>query len=257
MNTQTNTRKIALVTGSSRGLGKNIVEHLARQGVDALITYRSKRDEAEAVAAGVRNAGGNAAVLPLDVADSASFPAFAAALKRVLQTQWQRESFDYLVNNAGIGIYVSFAETTEAQFEELFRIHLKGPYFLTQTLLPLIADGGRILNVSSGLARFSMPGFAAYAAMKGGVEVLTRYMAAEFGARGIRVNTLAPGAIETDFGDGLVRDTPEVNRHLASLTALGRVGLPDDIGGAVAALLSAGSGWINGQRIEVAGGIHL
>lgn len=257
MNMQAKIRKIALVTGSSRGLGKNMVEHLALRGVDAVITYRSKRDEAEAVAAEVRKRGGNAAVLQLDVADSTGFPAFAAALKRTLQTQWQRESFDYLVNNAGIGIYASFAETSEAQFDELFRIHLKGPYFLTQALLPLIADGGRILNVSSGLARFSMPGFAAYAAMKGGVEVLTRYMAAEFGARGIRVNTLAPGAIETDFGGGLVRDTPEVKEHLSSLTALGRVGLPDDIGGAVAALLADGSGWINGQRIEVAGGMHL
>lgn len=257
MNPPSTTRKIALVTGSSRGLGRNVVEHLARQGVDALITYRSNRDEAEAVAAGVRKVGGNAAVLQLDVADSATFSAFAAALKHVLQAQWQRDSFDYLVNNAGIGVYASFAETSEAQFDELFRIHLKGPFFLTQKLLPLIADGGRILNVSSGLARFSMPGFAAYAAMKGGVEVLTRYMAAEFGVRGIRVNTLAPGAIETDFGGGMVRDTPEVKQHLSALTALGRVGLPDDIGGAVAALLADGSGWINGQRIEVAGGIHL
>ena len=256
MNTQTPAaaRKIALVTGSSRGLGRNMVQHLARQGVDTVITYRRNRAEAETLAAEVHASGATAAVLQLDVADSASFAAFAQALKAVLKTQWQRERFDCLVNNAGIGVYASFADTSEAQFDELFRIHLKGPYFLTQALLPLISDGGRILNVSSGLARFSMPGFAAYAAMKGGVEVLTRYMAAEFGARGIRVNTLAPGAIETDFGGGLVRDTPEVNQHLAALTALGRVGLPDDIGGAVAALLADGSGWINGQRIEVAGG---
>ena len=236
--------KIALVTGSSRGLGRNMVLHLARKGVDVVITYRSNKTEADAVAAEVRSSGARAAVLQLDVADSSSFAGFAARLRGALQAEWGRDNFDYLVNNAGIGIYAAFAETSEAQFDELFRIHLKGPFFLTQTLLPLIADGGRILNVSSGLARFSMPGFAAYAAMKGGVEVLTRYMAAELGARGIAVNTLAPGAIETDFGGGLVRDTPEVNRHIAAQTALGRVGLPDDIGGAVAALLSSDSGWM-------------
>lgn len=248
---------IAVVTGSSRGLGRNMVLHLARKGVDVVITYRSNQAEAEAVAAEVHKLGARAVVLQLDVAESAGFAAFAAKLRGALQAEWGRDNFDYLVNNAGIGIYAAFAETSEAQFDELFRIHLKGPFFLTQTLLPLIADGGRILNVSSGLARFSMPGFAAYAAMKGGVEVLTRFMAAELGSRGITVNTLAPGAIETDFGGGLVRDTPEVNRHIAAQTALGRVGLPDDIGGAVAALLSSDSGWINGQRIEVAGGIYL
>lgn len=191
-------RKIALITGSSRGLGRNMALHLARQGVDVVITYRSHRDEAEAAAAEVIAEGARALVLQLDVADSTGFAGFADALKSALGQQWQRDRFDYLVNNAGIGIHAAFADTTEAQFDELFRIHLKAPFFLTQALLPLIADGGRILNVSSGLARFSLPGFAAYAAMKGCVEVLTRYMARELGERRITVNTLAPGAIETD-----------------------------------------------------------
>lgn len=251
------TRKIALVTGSSRGLGKNMVLHLARKGVDVVITYRSNQVEAEAVAAEVRSIGAKAAVLQFDAADSASFAGFAASLKDVLQQNWQRETFDSLVNNASIGIHAAFAETTEAQFDELFCIHLKGPFFLTQTLLPLIADGGRILNVSSGLARFSLPGYAAYAAMKGGVEVMTRYMAKELGARGISVNTLAPGAIETDFGGGAVRDNAQLNQFVASVTGLGRAGQPDDIGGAVAALLASDSNWVNGQRIEVSGGMYL
>lgn len=251
------THKIALVTGSSRGLGRNMALHLARKGVDVVITYRSKQAEAEAVAAEVRAIGAQAAVLPFDAADSSSFPGFAARLREVLKQQWQRETFDYLVNNAGIGIHASFAETTEAQFDELFRIHLKGPFFLAQTLLPLIADGGRILNVSSGLARFSLPGYAAYAAMKGGVEVMTRYMAKELGARGISVNTLAPGAIETDFGGGAVRDNAQLNQFVASVTGMGRAGQPDDIGGAVAAVLTSDSNWMTGQRIEVSGGMFL
>jgi NAD(P)-dependent dehydrogenase (short-subunit alcohol dehydrogenase family) len=257
MNMSKSANKIALVTGSSRGLGGNMVRHLARQGVDVVITYRSKRAEAEAVATEVRSIGAKAAVLQFDAGDSASFSAFAAQLKQALHDNWQRDTFDYLVNNAGIGIHAAFAETSEAQFDELFRILLKGPFFLTQALLPLIADGGRILNVSSGLARFSLPGYAAYAAMKGGVEVLTRYMAKELGARGISVNTVAPGAIETDFGGGAVRDNAQLNQFVASVTGLGRAGLPDDIGGAVAALLSEGGRWINGQRVEVSGGMFL
>src|SRR5690606_34106481 len=188
---------------------------------------------------------------------SASFAAFADAVRAALGTHWRRDSFDALLNNAGSGVYASHADTTEAQFDEMLRIHLKGPYFLTQALLPLLADGGRILNVSSGLARFSLPGYAAYAAMKGGVEVLTRYLALELGARRITVNTIAPGAIATDFGGGAVRDNAQLNGLIASQTALGRVGLPDDIGAVMAALLSDGMGWINGQRIEVSGGIHL
>ncbi|MFN3988181.1 MAG: SDR family oxidoreductase [Rhodocyclaceae bacterium] len=248
---------IALITGSSRGLGRNMALHLARRGIHSIITYRSNRAEAETAAAEVEALGARAAVLQLDTGDSSGFGRFAHDLRQTLQQQWQREHFDFLVNNAGMGIYASFADTTEAQFDELMRVHLKGPFFLTQTLLPLLNDGGRILNVSSGLARFSMPGFAAYAMMKGGVEVMTRYMAKELGARGITVNTLAPGAIETDFGGGLVRDTPAVKDAIANETALGRVGLPDDIGGVVASLLADGNRWVNGQRIEASGGVYL
>ena len=188
---------------------------------------------------------------------SGTFAAFAEQLRAALRQHWQRDRFEYLVNNAGTGVHASFAETTEAQFDELVNVHLKGAFFLTQTLLPLIADGGRILNISSGLARFSLPGYSAYAVMKGGIEVLTRYLAKELGERRIAVNTLAPGAIETDFGGGVVRDNKELNASIAAQTALGRVGLPDDIGGAVAMLLSKESGWINGQRVEASGGIFI
>jgi NAD(P)-dependent dehydrogenase (short-subunit alcohol dehydrogenase family) len=201
--------------------------------------------------------GGQAAALPLDVADSASFAAFADALRRLLAEKWQRSRFDFLVNNAGTGLDAAFADTTEAQFDQLVNIHFKGVFFLTQSLLPLIADGGRIVNVSSGLTRFSLPGKAAYAAVKGAVEVLTKYMAKELGPRGIAVNVVAPGAIATDFGGGVVRDNPQVNGFVAAQTALGRAGLPDDIGGAIAALLRDDSGWINAQRIEASGGMFV
>ncbi|MGE4528265.1 MAG: SDR family NAD(P)-dependent oxidoreductase [Rhodospirillaceae bacterium] len=249
--------KIALITGGSRGLGRNAALHLARAGVDIVLTYHSRRAEAEAVAAEIADFGRKAVALQLDVGESAGFPAFAQALAAALAGTWGRTSFDFLVNNAGIGINAPFAETTEAQFDQLMNIHLKGAFFLTQAMLPLIEDGGRIVNLSSGLARFSLPGFSAYAAMKGGIEVLTRYLAKELGPRHIRVNAIAPGAIETDFGGGAVRDNAEMNRAIASGTALGRVGLPDDVGGAVAALLTGETGWINGQRIEVSGGVFL
>jgi NAD(P)-dependent dehydrogenase (short-subunit alcohol dehydrogenase family) len=248
---------IALVTGASRGLGRNTALKLAARGVGLILTYRSQRDEAEATVAEIERLGARALALPLDVADSASFPAFAEAVRERLAAVWGRTQFQHLVNNAGIGIQAPFSETTPAQFDQLVAIHLKGPYFLTQALLPLIADGGRIVNVSTGLTRFALPGFSAYAAMKGGVEVLTRYLAKELGARGIAVNTVAPGAIETDFGGGVVRDVAELNRHIAAQTALGRVGVPDDIGGAIAALLSDDSRWVNAQRLEVSGGMFL
>ncbi len=254
MSTQT---PIALITGGSRGLGKSMALKLAEHGTDVVLTYRSNQAEAEAVVAAIQKLGRRATALPLDVGKAASFKAFAEQLRATLQQHWQRGQFDYLVNNAGIGIHASFAETTEAQFDELVNIHLKGAFFLTQTLLPLIADGGRILNVASGLARFALPGYAAYASMKGAIEVLTRYLAKELGSRGIAVNTLAPGAIETDFGGGVVRDNADVNAYVASQTALGRVGKPDDIGGVVASLLSKDSGWINGQRIEASGGMFI
>lgn len=250
-------RKIAVVTGGSRGLGRNTALHLARRGVDVILTYRSQRTEAEQVVAEIAALGGSAVALQLDVAESGTFDSFVEALKGVLSKHWQRKTFDSLVNNAGIGIHAAFADTTEKQFDELVNIHFKGPFFLTQKLLPLIADNGRIVNVSSGLTRFSLPGYAAYAAMKGAMEVLTRYQAKELGARGIAVNIVAPGAIETDFGGGTVRDNAQVNAFIASQTALGRVGLPDDIGGMVASLLSDDNRWVNGQRIEASGGMFL
>ena len=247
---------VTLITGGSRGLGRNAAIHLARAGHDLILTYRSKAAEAEAVAAELQALGRRFAVLPLDVADSGSFAAFAGRVREVL-AGWGRQRFEHLVNNAGTGLHVPFAETTEAQLDEMYRIHFKGPYLLTQALLPLLADGGRILNISSGLARFSMPGTSAYGSMKGAVEVLTRYLARELGERRISVNTLAPGAIETDFGGGRLRDDRQLNAWVASQTPLGRVGQPDDIGGAVAALLGPGTAWINGQRIEASGGMLL
>lgn len=250
-------QKIALITGASRGLGKNAALALAKAGVDLIITYHSKADEAAAVVAEVQWLGRKAVAIQLDTSNVSSFTDFSAQLTTHLQHIWQREQFDFLVNNAGFGIYAALSDTTEQQFDALMNVHFKGVFFLTQQLLPQIADGGRILNFSSGLTRFALPGYGAYAAMKGAVEILSRYLAQESGARGIRVNTLAPGAIETDFGGGAVRDNADVNQYIASLTALGRVGLPDDIGGVVQMLLSEQGGWINGQRIEVSGGIHL
>jgi len=251
------TQRIALITGGSRGLGKNAALKLAAKGIHVLLTYNSNQQEAQKVVAEIEQFGVKAAALQLNVADSASFEKFAEQVQQQLQHTWQRSTFDYLVNNAGVGLYGSFAETSEAVFDELMNIHFKGPFFLTQRLLPMIQDGGRILNVSSGLARFALPGFAAYASMKGAMEVLTRYQAKELGARGISVNIIAPGAIETDFGGGRVRDNAEMNQHIAAQTALGRTGLPDDIGGAIAALLSDELGWMNAQRIEVSGGMFL
>ncbi|MFM4917352.1 SDR family NAD(P)-dependent oxidoreductase [Aeromonas dhakensis] len=250
------THPIALITGASRGLGKQAALALAARGVDLIITYRSQAEEAAAVVAETTALGVRAHALPLDVADSNSFAAFASQVREQLGA-WQRDRFDFLVNNAGIGIHASIEQTSEQQFDILFNIHLKGVFFLTQQLLPLLRDGGRILNLSSGLTRFALPGYAAYAAMKGGVEVLTRYLAKELGPRGIAVNVVAPGAIETDFGGGVVRDNQAVNDFIASQTALGRVGQPEDIGGVIAALLSPDSRWINAQRIEASGGMFL
>lgn len=252
-----NTTPIALITGGSRGLGRSMALQLAARGSDVVLTYHSKEAEAQDVVQRIAALGRRAVALQLDVADSRGFAGFAARLREVLATTWQRQRFDHLVNNAGTGHNAPFSETTEAQFDRLVAVHLKATFFLTQALLPLIADGGRIVNVSSGLARFSLAGYAAYAAMKGGIEVLTRYMAKELGARGIAVNTIAPGAIETDFGGGRLRDDPALNAQIASVTALGRAGRPDDVGGAVAMLLAPESGWINGQRIEVSGGMML
>ncbi len=231
--------KIALVTGGSRGLGKSMSLHIAAKGSDVVLTYKSKRAEAEEVVKQIEQSGRKAAALALDVSDSKSFDGFAERLKQVLRAKWERDDFNFLVNNAGIGIYAPFAETSEKQFDELMNVQLKGP------------------NISTGLARFALPGYAAYATMKGGIEVLTRYMAKELGARRISVTVVAPGAIETDFAGGAVRDNKEVNKFLASQTALGRVGLPDDIGSVVASLLGDDNHWITAQRIEASGGMFL
>lgn len=246
--------KIAIVTGSSRGLGRNTALNIARQGSDVVVTYHSQADAALAVVAEVEALGRKAVALQLDAGNVTTFPAFVQRLRQALSETWQRESFDYLVNNAGHGDMASIAETTEAQFDALVNVHFKGVFFLTQALLPLLADGSRIVNISSGLTRVSYPGFSAYSAVKGAVEVLSLYMAKELGSRGIAVNTVAPGAIETDFLGGAVRDMQDLNKVFADMTALGRVGVPDDIGPMIASLLGEQNRWINAQRIEVSGG---
>lgn len=251
------TNKIALITGASRGLGRSAALHLAARGVDIIFTYRQGRAEADSLLTELQALGVRAVALQLDMVHISLYAEFAHAVQQALQQTWQRERFDHLVNNAGMGMHASFADTTEAQFDQLFNVHLKGVFFLTQKLLPLMADGGRILNTSSGLTRFALPGYAAYATMKGGIEVLTRYLAKELGPRGIAVNVLAPGAIETDFGGGAVRDNAQLNSFVAAQTALGRVGQPDDIGKLVASLLSDDAGWVNAQRIEASGGMFL
>jgi NAD(P)-dependent dehydrogenase (short-subunit alcohol dehydrogenase family) len=248
--------KVAIVTGGSRGLGRSVVQSVAGRGTDVIFTYHSNKADAFALVAEVEGMGRRAAALQVDVGDASTFDAFAGQVRYVLR-DWNTDRFQYLVNNAGIGVYASIADTTEAQFDQLMNIHVKGPFFLTQKLLPLMADGGRIVNVSTGLARFVTPGFAAYASAKGAVEVMTRYMAQELGPRGIAVNVIAPGAIETDFGGGVVRDNPDMNEMVASHTALGRAGLPEDIGGVVASLLSPEMGWVNAQRVEASGGQNL
>ncbi|MFP3754052.1 3-oxoacyl-[acyl-carrier-protein] reductase FabG [compost metagenome] len=249
--------RITVVTGASRGLGRNAALSIARQGGDVIITYQSRAQDAQAVVAEIEAMGRKAMAFQLDTGAVATFAPFAEQLRKALQQHWGRNSFDHLVNNAGHGDYALIADTTEAQFDRLVDVHFKGVYFLTQALLPLIADGGRIVNLSSGLTRVSYPGYAAYAAAKGAIEVLSVYLAKELGQRGIAVNTVAPGAIETDFGGGAVRDNPELNQSFAAMTALGRVGVPDDIGPMIASLLSADNRWINAQRIEVSGGQRI
>jgi NAD(P)-dependent dehydrogenase (short-subunit alcohol dehydrogenase family) len=246
--------KIAIVTGSSRGLGRNTALSIARQGSDVVVTYHNQADTAQAVVAEIQALGRKAVALQLDAGNVASFADFVQRLRQALSETWQRESFDHLINNAGHGDMASIADTTEAQFDALVNVHFKGVFFLTQALLPLMVDGGRIVNISSGLTRVSYPGFSAYSAVKGAVEVLSLYMAKELGSRGIAVNTVAPGAIETDFLGGAVRDMPDLNKVFADMTALGRVGVPDDIGPMIASLLGEQNRWINAQRIEVSGG---
>jgi NAD(P)-dependent dehydrogenase (short-subunit alcohol dehydrogenase family) len=249
--------KIALVTGGSRGLGKNMALAIAKKGLDVVLTYNSQKGEADAVVKEIEALGQKAVALQLNVSDTVGFEGFFKEIASTLKETFGTDTFDYLVNNAGIGIHKSYAETTIAEFDTLVNIHFKAPFFLSQLALPLLANGGGIINISTGLARFSSPGYAAYASMKGGIETLTKYQAKELGARGIRVNVVAPGAIETDFGGGAVRDNEQVNNFLASQTALGRVGLPDDIGGVVAFLCTDDARWVTAQRIEVSGGMFL
>ena len=260
MNTETtakSTTKIALITGASRGLGRNTAISLARKGVDLIITYHSNHTEAAACVSEIQALGRNAVALRADTSDVRSFDGLVREIGTALRTTWGRDTFDFLVNNAGTAVYAPFAETREADFDQMVNVHLKGVFFLTQKLLPLISDGGRSVKLSSGLARFSTPGYSAYGTTKGAIEVLTRYLANELGPRGITVNVVAPGAIETDFGGGVVRDNAALNKHIASVTALGRVGVPDDIGPMIASLLSEDNRWITAQRIEVSGGMNL
>jgi len=249
--------KIALVTGGSRGLGRNMAINLAKKGIDVVFTYNSNKQKADEVVAEIQSLGQKALAFQLDTSNVKAFDEFFKQITASLKEQTGSTNFDFLINNAGTALYAPFAETTEAQFDEVMNIHYKGVFFLTQKALPFINDGGRIINISSGLARFSLPGSSAYGSMKGAIEVLTRYLAKELGSRGIAANIVAPGAIETDFGNGHVRDNKDVNGHIAGMTALGRVGLPDDIGGVVAFLCTEDGRWINGQRIEVSGGVSL
>lgn len=246
--------QIALITGASRGLGRSMALHLAKQGVSIIGTYRNKAADADTLIQEIEALGGNAAMIALDVSNSASFPAFTEAVLETLKTKFGRQRFDYLVNNAGHGLYAPLTEATEEQFDSLINTHLRGPVFLTQKLLPFIEDGGRILNVSSTFVRITMPGYGLYAAAKAAIQTLTKFMAVELAERQIRVNTLAPGAIATDFGGGVVRDDENVNTYVAQSIALGRVGLPDDIGSAVAAILSDNMGWANGTTFDISGG---
>lgn len=248
--------KVAIITGGSRGLGRNTAIHLARRGVDILFTFRANQKEAESLVQEVEAVGPRAAAFRLDTGNISAFDAFVSGVRKSLHS-WKKERFDYLVNNAGNSLHAAFDATTEAQFDEIVNVHFKGVYFLTQKLLPFMNDGGRIINISSGLARVAMPGSSVYGATKGAIEVLTRYLAKELGPRGITANVVAPGAIQTDFSGGMVRDNPEVNKRVAEWTALGRAGVPEDIGPMIAALLSDENRWVNGQRIEVSGGMAL
>lgn len=252
-----NKNKIALVTGGSRGLGKDMALRLAERGIDVILTYNSKADEANEVVKQIQQTGQKAATLQLNAGDVKSFGAFIDNIKAILSDTFGTDHLDFLINNAGFGYYAPITETTEEAFDNLFNVHFKGVYFLTQGLLPVLNDGGGIVNISSGLARFSTPGSSAYASMKGGIEVFTRYLAKELGARKIRANVVAPGAIETDFGGGRVRDNEDLNKTISSITAMGRAGLPEDIGGLVAFLCTDDARWITAQRIEASGGMFI
>ncbi|MEP6616070.1 MAG: SDR family oxidoreductase [Ginsengibacter sp.] len=249
--------KIALVTGGSRGLGRDMALQLARDGHDVIITYQTRKEAASEVEKEITGMGKKAACLKLDLNDIPALETFNKQFQQLLQDRWQKTSFDFLINNAGIGATIPFAQVTEPDFDSFMNIHFKSVYFLTQKLLPIMNDKGRVINISTGTTRFCVPGYSVYASMKGAVEVFTRYLAKEVGARGITVNVVAPGPVATDFNNGGNRDNPERTKFLGSQTALGRVGVPEDIGGVISFLCSESGGWINGQRIEVSGGINL
>lgn len=249
--------KIALITGGSRGLGKEMALSLAKKGIDVIITYRSNKEEAESVVREVESVGQKAAILLLNLVQINTIDAFVNSVRKTLQDHWQKNSFDFLINNAGMGATVPFTEVAESLFDEFMNVHYKGIYFLTQKLLPLMNDGGSIINISSGTTRFAHPGYSVYASMKGAVEVLAKYWAKELGGRGIRSNVVAPGPIETDFNNAAIRNNPQLKERLSSLSPLNRVGSADDIGGVIAFLCSDDAKWINGQRIEVSGGINV
>ncbi|RSM90468.1 SDR family NAD(P)-dependent oxidoreductase [Kibdelosporangium aridum] len=253
----TSSTQIALITGGNRGIGRATALELARRGIDVILTYRSHAEEAEAVVASIIDLGRTSVALPLDVGATGSFAQFASAVAEALRGTWGRESFDFLINNAGTQRPGSFADATEDDFDSLVNVAFKGVFFLTQKLVPLMADNGAIVNISSGMTRFYVPQRVVYSAVKGAVEVLTRYLAQELGPRGIRVNTIAPGSVATDFSGGLLRDNEQVQKAVVSVTAMGRFAEPDDISGAVATLLENGNRWVTGQRIEVSGGVHL
>jgi NAD(P)-dependent dehydrogenase (short-subunit alcohol dehydrogenase family) len=248
--------KIALITGGSRGLGRATALQLAENGADVILTYRTGKAEAEEVVAEIIAKGRKAVALPLDTGKSKTFAAFAESLTAVLKGNWNRETFDFLLNNAGMDVRGLIPNVTEEEFDSLFNVHFKGVYFLTQTLLPLIADGGRIINTSTGLARFTMPGYSAYAAMKGAIEVFTRYLAKELGSRGITANTVAPGLAETDFTKASLGN-PAIRDAIVSQTALGRTAKPDDIAGVSVFLCSEDGRWVTAQRIEASGGLFI
>ena len=253
----TPTNKTALITGGSRGLGRNMAQHLAAQGHDIIITYNSNKADADAVVAGIEANGGKAVALKLDVGDIASLAPFVAEVTETLKTKFGRERIDFLINNGGMGQTIPFANATESDVDRFYNVHYKGVFFLIQHALPIINDGGRIINISTGTTRFANPGYHIYASMKSAVETLTRYLAKDLGARQITVNVVAPGPVETDFNNAAIRSNENVKKHLTGITPLGRVGVPDDIGTVIAFLCSDGSRWINGQRIEVSGGINL
>ncbi len=251
------TNKIALITGGSRGLGKNSAIRLAEKGIDVIITYNTKIDDANAVVSEIESMGRKAVALKLDVGNTSSFGDFIAQVSQTLKDKWQTEKFDFLINNAGFGATIPFTEATEEDFDKLLNVHFKGVYFLTQKILAIINDQGSIINLSSGTTRFSNPGYSIYASMKGAIEVFTKYLAKELGARGINVNVLAPGAIETDFNNAAIRNNPQLKNMIAANTALGRTGVANDIGGIIAFLCSDEAKWITGQRIEATGGVFM